>query len=117
MNWFDADYSPAILIGWLNRLAHKSENGFISFTDYCKASNRETYDDYVIYDEKTRKIPLDVVVDTAHNDIVSYYELPDVKITVIEDEDEDDHFFIDVITPQGNFVVEDGCWYVSGVSI
>lgn len=107
-------FSGALFVGMLNDLAEKADKGFVDFDTYAK--DPEQHQGKVVYEPKTMRIAMDILVDEVHKDIVDYYDdvFPGVKIIVV-DECEDEGLFIDVQC-EGTFagmVVEPGKWYVS----
>lgn len=102
------DYSSVFIIGMLNELAEKTENGIIDFDTYV--TDPEKYDGFLIYDKSNGMVVCDTCVDELHSDIVSYYDFFDgVDIRVIEDDDS----VVDVNFGRSSIVVENGRWYVS----
>lgn len=106
------DIETLHLISVLNNLANEMGNGCVDFKTYAKTP--DTYEGFVIYDDETKRIVCDKMVDEIHADIVSYYDdLFDYVQFRLRNEDGEQ--WIDVyiydIFGDAEFVVDAGRWY------
>ena len=128
------DFETVRFLGILNKLARKTKNPFIAFSDICHDDyegvyiheNEELdYRECIIYDDKKGEpdnrgdnsmsypIVLDMCVDELHHDIVSYYDESymcyEPHLIVIDDK----NIFIEITRPYDNesIIIENGEWY------